>query len=495
MSSGGLALGTSLLDRLESTVWVYEVLPHAVLALLAFAIGACLGSFANVLIVRLPIGMSVVAPPSRCPTCGVRLRWHENLPVIGWLVLRGRCRACGVSISPQYLLMEVVCGLALAWIYLVHFATPPHAPWWSELAGPWWSRNGPLWALPAASVQAALFVALLAMTKIDARAFVIPMVLPTTLVIVALLLWLTQGLIPSVRGTDSLWPLERLGWPATTAAFGGSLGVALSIALLKLGALRPSFADYDEFLSAQRSDGGTAAVSDADGPPRDIPLELQFLAPLAASVAVGLAMNGHRILAGLLAVLALAALLLPVASLRGDQPVADEAPLADYPHARREVLREVLFLLPCILGLCLGWMLGSQWGEDSPPVGVLGALGPSLMGFLVGGGIVWGVRILATLVLGREAMGLGDVHLLAAVGAAAGPMVATSAFFIAPFLGLAWVGAAALLGGRGALQQGGLPFGPHLALGAVAAVALKPALTPLVREAAAAFAVLGGAAG
>ena len=93
--------------------WMYEALPHAIVALFAFALGACLGSFANVLVVRLPLGMSVISPPSRCPQCGVRLRWHDNLPLVGWLMLRGRCRACGVRISPQYLLLEIVCGLML----------------------------------------------------------------------------------------------------------------------------------------------------------------------------------------------------------------------------------------------------------------------------------------------------------------------------------------------------------------------------------------------
>jgi prepilin signal peptidase PulO-like enzyme (type II secretory pathway) len=96
-------------------------------------------------------------------------------------------------------------------------------------------------------------------------------------------------------------------------------------------------------------------------------------------------------------------------------------------------------------------------------------------------------------------MGLGDVHLLAAVGAAAGPAAAVAAFFAAPFLGLAWVGAAVLLnrgrGGGGTLQQGGMPFGPHLALGAVTAVALSPAVAPLLRTAAESLSILARAPG
>ncbi|HZL96256.1 MAG TPA: prepilin peptidase, partial [Vicinamibacterales bacterium] len=70
--------------------------------LLGAAIGLCIGSFLNVVIYRLPIGQSIVTPPSRCRTCGYQLRWYDNIPVLSWVFLRGRCRKCGVSVSIQY---------------------------------------------------------------------------------------------------------------------------------------------------------------------------------------------------------------------------------------------------------------------------------------------------------------------------------------------------------------------------------------------------------
>jgi leader peptidase (prepilin peptidase)/N-methyltransferase len=82
-----------------------------VLAIFAFAIGAVLGSFANVCIHRLPRGESVVSPPSRCPACGRRIAARDNVPVLGWLLLGGRCRACGARISPRYPLVELLVGL------------------------------------------------------------------------------------------------------------------------------------------------------------------------------------------------------------------------------------------------------------------------------------------------------------------------------------------------------------------------------------------------
>jgi uncharacterized protein YqeY len=88
--------------------------PTLVGALFAFAFGACAGSFLNVLVWRLPTGQSVVVPPSRCPLCGHRLAWHENIPVLGWIRLRGRCSACRARISPQYPLIEFFVGVLFA---------------------------------------------------------------------------------------------------------------------------------------------------------------------------------------------------------------------------------------------------------------------------------------------------------------------------------------------------------------------------------------------
>ena len=81
------------------------------------AAGLAVGSFLNVCIHRLPRGESIVSPPSRCPACGRRLRWFENVPVLSWLALRGRCRTCRAAISPAYPLVEVVTALVFALQY------------------------------------------------------------------------------------------------------------------------------------------------------------------------------------------------------------------------------------------------------------------------------------------------------------------------------------------------------------------------------------------
>lgn len=82
------------------------------LVLYALVIGGAVGSFLNVVAYRLPLGMSLSRPRSRCPKCEQPIRWYHNVPVVGWLILRGRCRDCGAAISPRYPLVELAVALA-----------------------------------------------------------------------------------------------------------------------------------------------------------------------------------------------------------------------------------------------------------------------------------------------------------------------------------------------------------------------------------------------
>ena len=84
-----------------------------------FLYGLALGSFLNVCIYRLPREMSVVRPGSACPACRAPIAWYDNLPVISWLLLRGRCRACRERISPRYLIVELLTGTLFVACYAV----------------------------------------------------------------------------------------------------------------------------------------------------------------------------------------------------------------------------------------------------------------------------------------------------------------------------------------------------------------------------------------
>ena len=84
--------------------------------------GLCLGSFLNVVAYRLPAGMSLVAPRSACPGCGVAIRSYDNVPILSWLMLRGHCRSCHTSISPRYPLTEAFTGALFAAVVIARGA-------------------------------------------------------------------------------------------------------------------------------------------------------------------------------------------------------------------------------------------------------------------------------------------------------------------------------------------------------------------------------------
>jgi leader peptidase (prepilin peptidase) / N-methyltransferase len=155
-----------------------------------FALGAIVGSFANVCIHRLPLGLSVVSPPSRCPRCGALIRPWDNVPVLSYLILGGRCRHCRAPISARYPLVEAVNGLA-----------------WLALA---W-RGGPT---PQTAVAMVFVTALLVLALIDLEHQLLPDVI--TLPGIAL------GLLVSFLPGSRVSPLD-----AAASAVGGYLTFAL----------------------------------------------------------------------------------------------------------------------------------------------------------------------------------------------------------------------------------------------------------------------------
>ena len=94
-----------------------------------FFFGIVIGSFLNVCILRIPEDFSIVAPASRCPRCQSLINWYDNVPVFGWLVLRGKCRACGAAISPMYPLVELATGLLFVACYLEFGLTQTAVKW------------------------------------------------------------------------------------------------------------------------------------------------------------------------------------------------------------------------------------------------------------------------------------------------------------------------------------------------------------------------------
>lgn len=143
-----------------------------------FLTGLVIGSFLNVCIHRLPLKQSVVHPGSRCPGCGYALRWYDNIPVVSYALLRGRCRSCARRISIQYPIIEVVTAV----VFLLH-----------------WHAFGPTIMLPLRLVFAC---ALIVLFMIDLEHQILPDVitLPGIVVGVACSLFLPPGPLMSVLG-------------------------------------------------------------------------------------------------------------------------------------------------------------------------------------------------------------------------------------------------------------------------------------------------------
>lgn len=137
-----------------------ELLP----AVAAGLYGACWGSFLNVVIYRLPREQSLVRPRSRCPSCSTPIAWHDNIPVLSWLALRGRCRHCRKPVSARYPLVEATVSALTAALWLA-----------------WPGR--PLWSAAAALAAGAL----VAVALIDWDTFLIPDELSVGLVVAGLL--------------------------------------------------------------------------------------------------------------------------------------------------------------------------------------------------------------------------------------------------------------------------------------------------------------------
>lgn len=91
--------------------------------LFAFCMGSCIASFLNVVVWRVPRGESIVSPPSHCPKCSAPIKWYQNVPILSFLFLRGKCAKCAEAISPRYILVEMLGGvLFLAYFLRIYFS-------------------------------------------------------------------------------------------------------------------------------------------------------------------------------------------------------------------------------------------------------------------------------------------------------------------------------------------------------------------------------------
>jgi len=552
-------------SRLE----LLEVSAEVVRTLFVFAYGASIGSLTNVLVYRLPLGLGIVVPSSRCPLCGHRLGWRDNIPVLGWLFLRGRCRYCAGPIGVRYPLVEASVGVLFVVCYLAWYGL---ANWASILDGaivvggldlgslqPEWAANGLDRTWVYFVVLLILVGSLVAMTLVDARTFMIPLVLAWTPAAVGVAGHGLQGWVLGAMGGRTLRWAEGwsyaiaspgpAGWGQVGLGIGGVLGLGLSLVLVRFGVLRRSFEDFDRWEreemerrgfvvgeptrsggdasdpeSTQTDSEGDQALESADarGEPDADPAGGARVVFGAGGVAIGGLVGGLvgyglgmswiggmviGVLIGPIVGGAVGRVLIPGESEQdgpavgelgdaddavgvdvdaSDSNVAGPADLwLEYPHARREMVRELVFLGPVVALALVGWMAARRaagpWETDLvtggliPSVSVplwLDAVAGALVGYLVGGAVVWAVRVLGSVLFRKEAMGLGDVHLMAGVGACVGWIDPVIAFFLAAPVGL-YVELVRRVSVPGAARRA-MPFGPSLAAATVLVLIGKP---------------------
>ena len=250
----------------------------------AFAVGAVVGSFLNVVIARVPAGESVVRPGSRCPGCRTPISWRDNIPVVSWILLRGRCRTCKAGISWRYPLVELLGGAAA----LVAV-----------------SRHG---LSAAALAEFGFAAALLALAFIDLDTWTLPHAITLPLLgagvgCSALGLTLAPSLLGSIAGAAAGWlsfaavaflgerllKKEALGFGDVwlLGAIGAWTGVApllpvvllaslqgtvVGLTLIVVGRAQPGEQQSDVAPEVEATDGTVTAIPDADRdwvPPRN----------------------------------------------------------------------------------------------------------------------------------------------------------------------------------------------------------------------------------
>jgi len=489
---------------------------------LAFVIAfaACVGSFLNVVIYRLPRGQSLSFPGSRCPKCGNAIKWYDNIPMLSWLALKGKCRHCSNPISPRYLIVEAATAALAAGLYICFYGLQMRQGL---------GAFGDSWITFIA--YGALVAGLLACTIIDIEHWIVPLEVCWAVSAAGVLAAAIDAPAPQMMAPVS----PGLG----AAGLGAIVGLVISLILVHKGKLQQSFIDaesrpiipdqepQEEPKPEKASQGkkkkhkgkgkkkkknNKSAPAPEPEPPAnpnllsDILGEVLFLTPIvvfgviawllvsATTVAPGgpvltnRAINFCVIAMGGIVGLVMSLLLRRMGIIQKglmERQVPPPAVAITKEHGvnpRLEILWEVLFLAPAVI-LAIGSYLlvthvpalhsawdylndvrlevvnaNHTWRSGWRFAPNLVGLESAVVGYLVGGAWIWGIRILGTLGFGKEAMGLGDVHILAAVGAVCGWIAPSLVFFAAPFIAMLWA-LHLLAAGR----QRELPYGPWLA--------------------------------
>lgn len=437
--------------------------PTAFVNLLVGLFGAIVGSFLNVVIYRLPRGLSVIKPSrSFCPNCKSPIRARHNIPILSWLFLRGRCSDCRAPIPLRYPLVEACCALVFVsiWDQLFIAGTLPGT---ISLPRDWPLQVG----------YFTLFACLLAAAVMDIDTYTLDIRVCVFAMVGGAAAHTARGLSSSTLGT----------LPPAICAIGAAMGLTWFIVWILVSVLSPKSGAADEAEepeeSFQEEATGNNLPAEPFAPLPAILLGLLIVSLIAWQIAApewpaGLRLPGGAV-RGLVAFMVLYfMLILSGWSAKPADAVVIEEINEARPAARRMALTELLWLLPSILvgGVLFVWLrqtgrMSVDWAELAnkpwlPRVfmvhmaGLVFSVGSLVWGAALG----WTVRILGTLAFGKEAYGTGDIYIMAAIAAVAGIWNCFFGFFVAAILAL--VGIAVIMMKR---TRRAIPFGPWLALG------------------------------
>ena len=392
---------------------------HAVVECFLWLLGLCVGSFLNVVVYRLPAGLSIAHPPrSFCPNCQAGIAWYDNIPLLSWLMLGGRCRHCRRPISVQYPLVEGLTGLAFVLVYHLLFVVQSRAD-----LGPTLLPGD----LPLLFAWLVLVAGLVACSAMDIVSYSLDVRITNTVLLAAI-------------GLHALWPRTEFLRPrAESATAAALLAAALASALMLWWTVwrRPA-AEAEPEPAPQTAAEPDTAESRVEALAGRLAV-LVFLAfsgwlVYAAARPGGLSTPAAPIVACLLAMFA------AIVLIGGQRRPADAEIKAaieeERPQARRMALRELLWLCPAIFagvavfvaamtvpGVAQTWRAIVDWSPAAGFVPLAGAV-VAIKGAIIGAMAGWVLRIVFTLALGREAFGTGDIYILAAAGAAGGSDIA-----------------------------------------------------------------------
>jgi prepilin signal peptidase PulO-like enzyme (type II secretory pathway) len=189
----------------------WETVPFHFWSSCFFALGCIVGSFLNVCIYRMPLDLSIVSPPSHCPHCKYSIPFYLNVPLLTWLWLRGRCRNCGAPISPRYFIVELLTGVMFLTCWL-RFGNPDH----------------PLPSMPLALVYCIFLAGLIVATFVDFEHFIIPDEITLGGAAAGFVI---SFFLPQLHGTTTV------GQGMVQSLLGIAVGAGIVYAILRLGKL------------------------------------------------------------------------------------------------------------------------------------------------------------------------------------------------------------------------------------------------------------------